>query len=329
MIETKMKTLADYTQIIEESIKAIVYPSEPKNLYEPVSYMMELGGKRLRPAAVLMAHNLFNNQVEKAIPAALAVEVFHNFTLVHDDIMDKADIRRGRETVHTKWDNNRAILSGDAMMILAYDQLSKLEPAALPAVFSVFNKTALEVCDGQQYDMDFETREEVTVAEYLKMIRLKTSVLLACSLQMGAITGGANPEQQEILYNIGENLGLGFQLQDDYLDAFSDESLFGKKTGGDIVQNKKTYMLISALTQANDTTKESLLTWMEKTGFSRSEKVNAIKDIYQIIGVDKEALQLAESYFAKAKEGIEKLDVAEERKQTLREFLEVVGKRKK
>jgi len=251
-----MYTFIQIQQIVEKYLKEIELKTEPRELYEPVKYILEIGGKRIRPSLVLAAYNLFKNDVETAINPALALEVFHNFTLLHDDIMDKADLRRNQQTVHKKWNENVAILSGDTMSIKAYELLSKIPAEFLSEVLQAFNKTALQVCEGQQLDMNFESRLDVSVEEYLEMIRLKTSVLIAVSLKIGAIMAGALRNDVHKLYDFGLNLGLAFQLQDDYLDAYGDVQAFGKKIGGDIVANKKTFLLIKALETSDKETSE-------------------------------------------------------------------------
>ena len=250
---------------------------EPKNLYEPIDYILKLGGKRIRPVLTLMAADIFSGSFKKALPAALAVEVFHNFTLVHDDIMDDAPLRRGEETVHEKWDINTGILSGDAMLILAYQYFENYEPKIFHKLAQLFSKTALEVCDGQQLDIDFETRNDVTIPEYIKMISLKTSVLVAAALKMGAIVSEANETEANHLYNYGLNLGIAFQLQDDYLDTFGNPETFGKQVGGDIIENKKTYLYLKALELANKEDRETLLELFNQKFVSNSQKIEKVK----------------------------------------------------
>ncbi len=251
----------------------------PAELYRPVDYLLSLGGKRLRPAALLMGHFLFADDVEKSMPAAYAIEVFHNFTLMHDDIMDAAPLRRGKPTVHEKYGLNAGILSGDVMLVYAYDYLLRLELQRLPAVLKVFNQTAIEVCEGQQMDMNFETRNDVTIGEYIRMIELKTSVLLAAALQIGALLGNADEADAKALYEFGRNLGIAFQLQDDVLDTYGDPVKFGKKTGGDIAQNKRTFLYLKALELASDTDRKALL-----NHYSNAAKDNE-KKIREVIGI--------------------------------------------
>lgn len=264
---------------IEKAIAALDWKREPYGLYEPIEYTLASGGKRLRPRLVLLAAEMFGGKEEKVLPAALAIEVFHNFTLLHDDVMDKADIRRGRSTVHVRWNDNTAILSGDQMVIEAYTLLSRVPADRLSETLRLFNKMATEICEGQQYDMEFEGREQVSIEEYMQMIRLKTSVLLATALQIGAYIAGANAAQQKALYEYGINIGLAFQIQDDILDVYGDPRTFGKAIGGDICCNKKTYMLLTALQRADDETRAELEQWLQ-TQDKSDEKIQAVTDIY-------------------------------------------------
>lgn len=268
---------------IEKAIAALDWKREPYGLYEPIEYTLASGGKRLRPRLVLLAAEMFGGKEEKVLPAALAIEVFHNFTLLHDDVMDKADIRRGRPTVHVRWNDNTAILSGDQMVIEAYTLLSRVPADRLSETLRLFNKMATEICEGQQYDMEFERREQVSIEEYMQMIRLKTSVLLATALQIGAYIAGANAAQQKALYEYGINIGLAFQIQDDILDVYGDPKTFGKAIGGDICCNKKTYMLLTALQRADDETRAELEQWLQ-TQDKSDEKIQAVTDIYTRTG---------------------------------------------
>ncbi len=268
---------------IEKAIAALDWKREPYGLYEPIEYTLASGGKRLRPRLVLLAAEMFGGKEEKVLPAALAIEVFHNFTLLHDDVMDKADIRRGRPTVHVRWNDNTAILSGDQMVIEAYTLLSRVPADRLSETLRLFNKMATEICEGQQYDMEFEGREQVSIEEYMQMIRLKTSVLLATALQIGAYIAGANTAQQKALYEYGINIGLAFQIQDDILDVYGDPRTFGKAIGGDICCNKKTYMLLTALQRADDETRAELEQWLQ-TQDKSDEKIQAVTDIYTRTG---------------------------------------------
>jgi geranylgeranyl diphosphate synthase type II len=261
-----------------------------------------MGGKRIRPVMLLLSYNLFQNEVRKALPAAMAIEVFHNFTLLHDDIMDKADVRRNQPTVHKKFNENGAILSGDVMAFISYRFLLEIKSDILPEIFELFTSTAIEVCEGQQFDMDFENRLDVTENEYLEMIRLKTAVLLACSLKAGAMLGKASKKVADSLYNFGINLGLAFQLQDDFLDTFGNQKTFGKRIGGDILSNKKTYLLIKALERAEGSTKSDLMEWLEKSDYDQNEKINAVTTIYDQLNIRELVEVKIDQYFKKALE---------------------------
>ena len=293
--------------------------NEPHQLYTPVEYALSMGGKRLRPVLLLMSTNMFQDEIESGLPAALAVEIFHNFTLLHDDIMDNAEVRRNSPTVHKHFSENTAILSGDAMAFLSYQLLMKCRCEKLSEITSLFTETALEVCEGQQYDMDFETRhDDVTQAEYLKMIRLKTAVLLGCSLKAGALLADAKTEAANLIYDIGINLGLAFQLQDDLLDTFGNQETFGKKIGGDIVANKKTFLLIEALENANTWQKAELKKWLAKTDFHPDEKINAVTELYNQLGIKELTKEKIDSYFNAASEILQKIPVDENRKMPLK-----------
>jgi len=289
----------------------------PVELYRPIHYSLEMGGKRLRPVLVLLAYNLFDGEIQKAVPAALAVEVFHNFTLLHDDIMDKADVRRNRPTVHVKFSENHAILSGDAMAFEAYKYLLESSAQRLPEAMKLFTDTAIEVCEGQQYDMDFENRPDVKEEEYLNMIRLKTAVLLACSLKSGAILANSPKDAANQLYEFGINLGLAFQLQDDLLDTFGDQETFGKKIGGDILANKKTLLLINALEHANPEQHASLMEWIGKDDFIPEQKIQAVTQIYSEIGVKEMAEKKVDDYFNRAMRILAELELEDVVKQPL------------
>jgi geranylgeranyl diphosphate synthase type II len=295
---------------------------KPAELYLPVEYTLEMGGKRLRPVLLLMGFNLFSDDIKTAMPAALAIEVFHNFTLLHDDIMDKAEMRRNRPTVHKKFSENSAILSGDVMSFLSYEYLFEVNSERIQDVARLFTQTAIEVCEGQQFDMDFENRLDVTEAEYLEMIKLKTAVLLGCSLKAGALLAGAPDKTASQLYDYGLNLGLAFQLQDDLLDTFGDQETFGKKIGGDILANKKTYLLIKALEMASEKQLSELKKWMEPGNFNEDEKINSVKNSYNQIGIKQLAEDKIESYFNTSAKIFEEVDVPAARKQPL----ETLGK---
>ncbi|MDE1207791.1 polyprenyl synthetase family protein [Tenacibaculum larymnensis] len=296
------------------------FSREPKNLYEPVDYILRLGGKRIRPILTLIAADVFSNDYQSALPAAFAVEVFHNFTLVHDDIMDDAPLRRGKETVHEKWNINTGILSGDAMLILAYQYFENYEPEIFQKLAQLFSKTALEVCDGQQLDVDFETRNDVTIDEYIKMITLKTSVLVAAALKMGAIVAKADEEQAQHLYNYGLNLGIAFQLQDDYLDTFGDPESFGKQVGGDIIENKKTYLYLKALEVANGTDKDDLLNLYNGKQKNNTEKIATVSTIFKENNIPEETHKLIEYYTDKSFESLNYLNISDKHKEGLRAF---------
>ncbi|GAA4733977.1 polyprenyl synthetase family protein [Flavisolibacter ginsenosidimutans] len=293
------------------------FPKEPSSLYEPNDYFLSLGGKRIRPVMVLMGNELFDNITEDAWNVATAVELFHNFTLVHDDIMDKAPLRRGMQTVHEKFGESTALLAGDVMLVVAYDYLNKVSPNYLRRIIHLFNQTAREVCEGQQLDMDFEKKESVDFASYEKMISLKTSVLLAASLKMGAILGGALERNQNLIYEFGRKLGLAFQVQDDYLDAFGDAAKFGKQIGGDIKANKKTFLLIHALETTSPSQKEKLKHLLKTDESSKVEKVLAI---FKDCGVDDWAEQLKEQYLAEALKHLDDVAVLSIRKEPLKEL---------
>ncbi|MGL4332299.1 MAG: polyprenyl synthetase family protein [Bacteroidales bacterium] len=309
-----------YLKAINKEIDKIQYPVAPKDLYDPIAYILDLGGKRIRPVLVLMASDIFSENSLSSMPAALAVEIFHNFTLLHDDVMDHADIRRGKPTVHKKWNGNAAILSGDAMLILAYQYLAKVDPDKLSVLLPVFSQTAIEVCEGQQYDMDFETRDDVTVDEYMEMIRLKTAVLLGCALKMGALHSGASISDADLLYRFGESIGLAFQLKDDLLDVYGDVAKFGKNIGGDITSNKKTFLLISALQNAKDEMKDELISWISETEFDREEKVVAVRSIYDSLNLKRISEEKMKYYYNMAIDALDQMSVSTERTANLREL---------
>lgn len=318
-----MHTPSELQQIIEDAIPKLAYPTQPANLYEPIKYIMSLGGKRIRPVMVLMATELFTDDVLKALDVALAIETFHNFTLVHDDIMDNAPLRRGKQTVHEKWGVNNAILSGDVMMVESNKHLSKVDVSVLKPVLDTFNQTAQGVCEGQQLDMEFETRNDVSIAEYIEMIRLKTAVLLGGAMKLGAIVGGADEQNAELLYQFGENLGVAFQLQDDILDVYGDPEKFGKQVGGDIISNKKTFLHLKAkeLIQTNET--DILLGEHQNT----SDKVKAVTRLYDNYGIKELAKAQMEKYLAKAYQALDDLTVDKNRKTNLRELAKQIMER--
>jgi geranylgeranyl diphosphate synthase type II len=310
-----INSILNYQKIIGEEIKDLALPKTPKNLYDPISYFLSLGGKKMRPVLTLMGCELFKKDFSIAKNAGLAVELFHNFSLVHDDIMDEAPLRRGHETVHEKWNNNVGILSGDAILILAYQKLAKYEPNILAKLLPLFNQTALEVCEGQQYDMDFESRDDVSIAEYLQMIKFKTAVLLGCSLKMGAIIGKSSEADANELYNFGVNLGLAFQLQDDILDVYADQNKFGKQVGGDIIANKKTYLLLKAYEDADQNQSQTLNNLLTEVDLTK--KVNDVKDIYSALDIKTKAETEMNKHYSIALNNLAAIDISTEKKQPL------------
>ena len=302
-----MQTLSQLSVIVEGELGKIVYPNTPQKLYQPIDYVMGLGGKRMRPILLLMAHQLFDENIEKAISPALGIEIFHNFTLLHDDIMDNAPIRRGKQTVHEKWNQNVAILSGDTMLVQAYQLLSDVDKSIVKEMIAVFSKAATQVCEGQQWDMDFEIQKDVTLQEYLKMIEYKTAVLLAASLQIGGITANASKENQNNLYHFGLNMGIAFQLKDDLLDAFGNPDEFGKQIGGDIIANKKTFLYLKALQLANDKQKESLVKYF-KTQKQTKQKVMGVKTIFTDLDIPKHTVDMMKAYYTKAMRHLDAID---------------------
>ena len=315
-----MHSISQYQDFFVTYLEAQNSIKEPKNLYEPINYILELGGKRMRPVLTLLVSEIFNSDFKKALPAAMAVEVFHNFSLVHDDIMDDAPLRRGKETVHEKWNINTGILSGDAMLILAYQFFEKYEPATFQDLAKLFSKTALEVCEGQQWDVDFETRSNVTIAEYLKMIEYKTAVLVAAAMKMGAIIAETSEQNANAIYDFGLNLGLAFQLQDDYLDAFGDPETFGKQVGGDIIENKKTYLYLKAVDLSDEKIAEQLTQLFSINSKENEEKINAVKIIFVESGAAASTQEAIYFYTFKAFETLEKLNISSDKKNMLREF---------
>ena len=289
---------------INEDISSIKFNRSPESLFTPIKYILEIGGKRVRPALAIMGYNIFDDNIERAMPIAFGIEIFHNFTLLHDDLMDKADTRRGNPTVHIKWDDNTAVLSGDAMLIEAYREIAKTDKEYLPEVLSLFSDMATEICCGQQLDMEFEKRLDVSIVEYLEMIRLKTAVLLACALKCGALVAGTNKYNCDALYNFGINIGLAFQLMDDLLDVYGDPATFGKKIGGDILCNKKTFLQINAL--QHEDTRNQLIEWINKKDFVESDKIKAVTDIYNQLDLKKNTEEVALAYYEK---GIAFLDL--------------------
>ncbi len=305
---------------VNEFIDKLEFEREPRELYAPIRYTLAQSGKRVRPVLFLMAYNIYKENIDEALYPAVAVETYHNYTLIHDDVMDRAEIRRGKPTVCAKWGDTAAILSGDTMLVLAYEFLSKVPADKLPAMLALFTETAKEIGDGQQYDLGFENRDDVREEEYLEMIRLKTSVLLASAMRLGAILAGANAEDQEALYKYGETMGLAFQLQDDLLDVYADQSLFGKKIGGDICCNKKTFLLITAMNLATPQQLAEMKVWMEKSDFDADEKVAYFTDMYNRLGVKEICEKRIESLFAECDEYIERVSVSADKKKFLKDF---------
>lgn len=312
-----MYTSNELLNIVNEYLNSLPYNRKPSSLYEPIKYVLDLGGKRIRPILMMLSYNLYKENPKTILSSACALETYHNYTLLHDDLMDEAPLRRGQQTVHTKWNNNQAILSGDSMLVLAYERLAQVDTKHLQAVLNLFTETALQIGEGQQYDMEFEHRNDVTVDEYIEMIRLKTSVLLACATKMGALLADASAEDAENLYKFGEQIGLAFQLQDDYLDVYGDSKVFGKKIGGDITSNKKTYMLITAFNRANDKQRAELEEWINKTAFVTEEKIAAVTRLYNEIGVDKLAKEKMDYYYEQGKQYLQAVKLPEEQKKEL------------
>lgn len=314
-----MDAFLQYRQLIEGALKNLTYGSSPKELYDPITYIMSLGGKRMRPALVFAGCDLFEGAVDKAIHAALAIEIFHNFTLVHDDIMDRAPLRRNNPTVHEKWNENVAILSGDVMLVKAYQELSKSDATILPQLLNIFNDTAVKVCEGQQLDMNFESLPKVSIQQYIKMIELKTAVLLGASLKMGAVIAGADENAALQLYEFGKHLGIAFQLQDDILDVYADTEKFGKQKGGDIVANKKTYLLLKALemVESNRYMKEELYQWISAPHFEIKDKVDAVTAIYDFFNIEELARNEMERYYDAAFKSLDSIPVNPSKKKNL------------
>lgn len=315
-----MHTISDYQAFFTTHLSKSFLPMTPNNLYDPIQYILQLGGKRLRPVLTLMTAEIFGSTYDKALDAALAIEVFHNFSLVHDDIMDQAPLRRGQETVHEKWDVNTGILSGDAMLIQAYQLFENYEGAIFKELAALFSTTAIQVCEGQQYDMDFEVREDVTLSEYLQMIESKTAVLLGAALQMGAIIAGASPKSKTAIYDFGRLLGIAFQLQDDYLDAFGDPATFGKQVGGDIMANKKTYLYLKALESATTDQKQYLTDLFLIQPDDPTDKINAVKQLFESTGAAERTQEAIQAYTRQAFEVLSDLEVAPEKQALLRTF---------
>lgn len=315
-----MDKLTNFIHIIEEAIKKNAFKKQPQSLYDPINYTLALGGKRIRPGLLLLANDLFNGKVEKAINAALAIEVFHNFTLVHDDIMDNAPIRRGKPTVFKKWDVNTAILSGDVMLVEAYQLLAACEASVLPELLKLFNKTAVEVCEGQQYDMLFEKAADVTIDDYLKMIELKTAVLLGASLKMGAIIAGASKSDAKHFYEFGKNIGVAFQLMDDILDVYGNPEKFGKQVGGDILANKKTYLLLKTMELANGALRKELEFCLNSKTLSPENKINRVKSIYNQLKIKEKSIDEMNHFYNTAIAHLDSIEAPKEKKAIFENF---------
>ena len=322
-----MYTSEELLKKVNEALEALPYDRKPETLYAPIKYVLSLGGKRVRPVLMLLAYNLFKDDPERIMTQAIGLETYHNFTLLHDDLMDNADLRRGHETVHRKWDPNQAILSGDTMLLQAFGRIGACEADKMKDVFNTFLTTTYEIDEGQQLDVEFETRNDVKEEEDIEMIRLKTSVLLACAVKIGAILAGASKADQENLYKFGEQVGLAFQLQDDLLDVYGDPKVFGKNIGGDITSNKKTYMLINALNRANEAQRKELTGWIEAKTFDRAEKVKAVTRLYDEIGIRQLCEEKMEACYANAKDYLSKVSVSEERKAELKAYAAAMMKR--
>ena len=315
--------------MVNDFIASLPYERQPQSIYAPIRYVLSIGGKRLRPVLMLLAYNLYKEHPEDILMTACGLETYHNYTLLHDDLMDNDDVRRGQPTVHRKWDANTAILSGDSMLVLSYQRIMQCAPEKMKEILTLFTETALQIGEGQQYDMEFEHRTDVTEAEYIEMIRLKTSVLLACATKMGAILADAPAEDADTLYRFGETLGLAFQLQDDLLDVYGDPAVFGKAIGGDIVCNKKTYMLINAQQRANRQQREELNRWLSASTFDREEKISAVTTIYNQLGIRQLCEERINDYFMESQHCLDALHLAEEKKEQLRQYTHLLMKRQR
>lgn len=322
-----MKTADELLQLINRYLDSLPYDRKPASLYAPIKYVLSMGGKRIRPTLMLLAYNLFKDDPEKILSSACALETYHNYTLLHDDLMDNADVRRGQPTVHKKWNANLAVLSGDSMLVLAYQRMIECD-SHLAEVLRLFTETALEIGEGQQMDMEFETRNDVCEEEYIEMICLKTSVLLACAMKIGALLADAPADDADNLYRFGEKIGLAFQLQDDYLDVYGDPAVFGKAIGGDIVSNKKTYMLINAFNRADNAQRTELERWIRATDFDRQEKVKAVTGLYDEMGIARLAQQKIAGYFNESKTYLDRVGVSDERKSELMRYAQRMMKRR-
>lgn len=322
-----MLTSRQILELFNNYLDNLPYDRQPQSLYAPVRYVLSMGGKRIRPCLLLMAYDMYRDNPQDVLPQACGLEVYHNYTLLHDDLMDNANMRRGHATVHVKWNPNTAILSGDSMLVLAYKLMMRCEPAKMSAILGLFTETALEIGEGQQYDMDFENRTDVAEGEYIEMIRLKTSVLLACALKMGAVLAGAPGDDADSLYKFGEQVGLAFQLQDDYLDVYGDPKVFGKAIGGDILCNKKTYMLINAYNRADRELRMELLGWINAEHCAPEEKIAAVTSIYDRIGIGRIAKEKIKSCFDESRKYLDAVRLPNNRKQVLMEYVDAIMER--
>ena len=322
------KSIVELQELFQMEIDSTSFPSDPSELYTPINYFLGLGGKRLRPVLVLLSADIYGFILQNAMPQAMAIELFHNFTLIHDDIMDDAPIRRGLETVHEKWDSNIGILSGDALLVKAYQSIIQVDLIYLPSLIKVFNATALKVCEGQQYDMNFETQKDVSMSSYIKMVEYKTGVLLACSLQIGALISGASQDDQAHLYYFGLHLGIAFQLMDDILDVYGSSKDFGKQIAGDILSNKKTCLYIKATELADYKQKDILELYFSSQNFNPQEKIDKVMNVYSALKVKKSCFEIMDDHYQIALNHLELLDVPDERKSTLKEFSDLLMVRK-
>lgn len=321
-----------YSQLIEktdEAVKSLSYPTRPEGLYEPMAYVLSLGGKRIRPVFLLLSAQLFNENVESFMDAAVSLEMFHNYTLLHDDLMDKADVRRGQPTVHRRWDENTAILSGDAMLMLASKKMYAAVKSVCPQAMEVFLRTTLEVSEGQQYDMNFESRTDVSIEEYFEMIRLKTGVLISCALEMGALLGGASGEDARLLYDYGSHIGRAFQVQDDYLDVFGDARTFGKNIGGDILEGKKTFLLVNAFKKATATQRMQMTDWLERKRYEPQDKIDFFTRLYEEMEIPRDYELCMQECYEKADALLAKLKVSAEAKDALKSFADLLSSRER
>jgi len=325
--QNTMLTSSQILQLFNSYFNNLPYDRHPQSLYEPVRYVLSMGGKRIRPCLMLMAYNMYRDDAASILPQACALETYHNYTLLHDDLMDNANMRRGHQTVHVKWNPNTAILSGDSMLVLSFQRMMQCDETKMKAVLSLFTETALEIGEGQQYDMDFESRNDVAEEEYIEMIRLKTSVLLACALKMGAMLASAPESDADNLYKFGEQIGLAFQLQDDYLDVYGDPTVFGKAIGGDILCNKKTYMLINAYNRADNEQRAELLKWITAKQYDPQEKIAAVTSLYNKIGIDRLATKKIDRFFAESRKYLNAVNLPDDKKQVLTAYIDTLMKR--